>query len=114
MNGEEQVPMLPWWRGFRGEVKVTGKGKYEIIGSVKKTSDTTVEISELPVHKWTTPFKQELEGMITGEKLTKDKNKDDDKENEPETKKEKAKQKEPLIKVSPISLAKPYSAHRCS
>ncbi|RXW18452.1 hypothetical protein EST38_g7420 [Candolleomyces aberdarensis] len=98
MDGEEQVPILPWWRGFRGEIKLTGKGKYEIVGTVKKTSDTTVEISELPVHKWTQSFKAELESMITGDKPTKEKNKDDDKENEPETKKEKAKVKEPLIK----------------
>jgi DNA topoisomerase-2 len=91
---------LPWWRGFRGEVKLTGKGKYEIIGAVKKTSDTTVEISELPIHKWTQSFKAELEAMIIGEKVAKDKNKDDDKENEPETKKDKAKSKDPLIKVS--------------
>ncbi|KAJ2913034.1 hypothetical protein MD484_g7391, partial [Candolleomyces efflorescens] len=98
MEGEEQVPILPWWRGFRGEVKLTGKGKYEILGAVKKTSENTVEISELPIHKWTQSFKAELEAMIIGEKVTKDKNKDEDKENEPETKKDKAKSNNPLIK----------------
>lgn len=80
MKGEDQVPLLPWWRGFRGEVKVTGKGKYEICGVAKRTGDTTVEISELPVHKWTQSFKGELEAMITGEKVKE--KKDDDKENE--------------------------------
>lgn len=98
MNGEEMVPMVPWWRGFKGEIKLIGKGKYEICGVAKRTSDTTIEITELPIHKWTQTFKTELEAMITGEKIAKDK-KDEDKENEKEDKKkDKAKPKDGLIK----------------
>lgn len=58
---------MPWWRGFRGEIKRTGDNKFEITGVARKVNDTTVEITELPIHKWTQTFKTELEAMC-GEK----------------------------------------------
>jgi DNA topoisomerase-2 len=67
MDGKEQVPMLPWWRGFRGAIKKVAEHKYDVTGIVKKINDTTVEIVELPIHKWTQSYKAELEAMI-GEK----------------------------------------------
>ncbi|KAF9535792.1 DNA topoisomerase [Crepidotus variabilis] len=68
MNGEEMVPMSPWWRGFKGEIKQVGKNKYDVFGIVRKLDDTTVEITELPIHKWTQNYKAELEAMILGDK----------------------------------------------
>ena len=67
MAGEEMVPMLPWWRGFKGSIRKTGEHKYDVTGIVNKIDDTTVEITELPIHKWTQNYKQELESMM-GEK----------------------------------------------
>ncbi|OCH88973.1 type II DNA topoisomerase [Obba rivulosa] len=67
MAGEEQVPMLPWWRGFRGTIKKVAEHKYDVLGVVNKLDDTTVEITELPIHKWTQNYKAELEAMC-GEK----------------------------------------------
>ncbi|KAH9992512.1 DNA topoisomerase [Russula compacta] len=67
MAGEEQEPMLPWWRGFKGTIKKTGDHKYDVTGIASKINDTTVEITELPIHKWTQTYKAELEAMI-GEK----------------------------------------------
>ncbi|KAF8523124.1 DNA topoisomerase II [Hysterangium stoloniferum] len=67
MAGEEQVPMLPWWRGFAGEVKKIADHKYEAYGKAEQINATTIEISELPVHKWTIDFKAELEALC-GEK----------------------------------------------
>ncbi|KIY45300.1 type II DNA topoisomerase [Fistulina hepatica ATCC 64428] len=68
MNNEEQIPMFPWWRGFKGEIKETGKGKYDVTGVVSKLDDTTVEITELPIHMWTQNFKAALESLMTPEK----------------------------------------------
>ncbi|KAG7450762.1 type II DNA topoisomerase [Guyanagaster necrorhizus] len=68
MNDEEMVPMHPWWHRFTGEVKSTGKNKYEIIGAARKVDDTTVEVTELPIHKWTANFKKDLEAMMAGDK----------------------------------------------
>ncbi|KAJ7771941.1 DNA topoisomerase II [Mycena maculata] len=66
MADEEMVPMHPWWRGFLGEIKPTAKNKYDVIGVVKKINATTVEITELPIHKWTSTYKVELESMVAG------------------------------------------------
>jgi hypothetical protein len=67
MAGEEQEPMLPWWRGFKGTIKKTGEHKYDVTGIASKLNDSTIEITELPIHRWTQTYKAELEAMI-GEK----------------------------------------------
>jgi DNA topoisomerase-2 len=59
---------MPWWRGFNGSIKKVTDGKYDVAGIVRKIDDTTVEVTELPIHKWTSTFKGELELMIAGEK----------------------------------------------
>ncbi|KAG6814411.1 hypothetical protein H0H92_007414 [Tricholoma furcatifolium] len=64
MEGEEMVPMSPWWRGFKGEIKLVAKQRYEVSGIVKKLDEGTVEITELPIHSWTEKFKEGLELMI--------------------------------------------------
>ena len=68
MNDEELVPMHPWWRGFKGEVKELSKGKYEVCGIARKVDDSTVEVTKLPIHMWMRKFKEQLEGMIVSEK----------------------------------------------
>jgi len=65
MAGEEQEPMLPWWRGFKGTIKKTGEHKYDVTGIASKLNDTTIEVTELPIHKWTQTYKAELEAMIS-------------------------------------------------
>jgi len=67
MAGEELESMLPWWRGFKGNIKKTAEHKYDVTGIARKINDTTIEITELPIHKWTQNYKAELEAMI-GEK----------------------------------------------
>jgi DNA topoisomerase II len=67
MAGQEQVPMHPWWRGFKGTIEKKGENKYDVTGVATKISDTVVSITELPIHKWTQSFKAELEAMC-GEK----------------------------------------------
>jgi DNA topoisomerase-2 len=68
MAGEELVPMIPWWRGFKGKIKAVAKHKYDVAGVVQKLNDTTVEITELPIHVWTERYKTDLETMMGGEK----------------------------------------------
>ena len=62
------MPMLPWWRGFKGEIKQVSKQKYDVYGIIRKLDDTTVEIVELPIHRWTQNYKADLETMMIGEK----------------------------------------------
>ncbi|GLB36598.1 putative control of topological states of DNA by transient breakage and subsequent rejoining of DNA strands [Lyophyllum shimeji] len=68
MDGEEMLPMTPWWRGFKGEIKLVARQKYEITGCVRKLNDTSVEITELPIHTWTEKYKEFLDSLIAGEK----------------------------------------------
>jgi hypothetical protein len=87
MKGEPMVPMTPWYRGFKGKIeKVDNKGKYLCSGSAKVVDSKTVEITELPIKKWTDDYKKQLEDWIVGS----------DKE---KTDKEKAKVSETFVKV---------------
>ena len=69
ISGELAEPMVPWFRGFTGDV-VAKVGKdsanYTVSGRIEQIDATTVVISELPVGKWTTDYKQMLEGMVIG------------------------------------------------
>lgn len=94
MKGEEQVPMTPWYRGFKGTIeKVEGKGKFICTGTARKVNSTTIEIIELPIRKWTDDYKKQLEDWVIGADREKDKEKE-------KGDKEKSKAKEQFIKVS--------------
>jgi DNA topoisomerase II len=68
MDGEEMLPMQPWFRGFKGEVTAMGPDRYKFSGIVKQTGDLEVEISELPIRTWTQDFKDKLEEVIKADK----------------------------------------------
>lgn len=78
MKGEEMVPMTPWYRGFKGTIeKVDNKGKFVCTGIARKIDSKTIEISELPIRKWTDDYKKQLEDWVIGaEKVDKDKDKE--------------------------------------
>ncbi|MEW5304966.1 MAG: hypothetical protein WDW36_007539 [Sanguina aurantia] len=91
MAGEEQVPMHPWYRGFKGSIEEadskTGRGPTAAAASSHRipkllpcsfhasglalvepqVSDLKVEITELPVRKWTQDYKEYLEGLVKPE-----------------------------------------------
>ena len=69
MGGEEWKPMQPWFRGFKGEVKVTGPDRYSFSGLIAQTGNHEVEITELPIRTWTQDFKDKLEEIIKAEKI---------------------------------------------
>eukprot|EP00971_Amphidinium_carterae_P157260 3117599-Amphidinium_carterae.1 len=53
--------MCPWYRGFMGSILPSlEKDSYEFTGNIEKRSATTLEITELPVRKWTQDFKELL------------------------------------------------------
>lgn len=67
-NGSE-IELHPWFRGFTGEVRAkTGRDShnYVVSGKIEQIDDSTVVVSELPVGKSTTDYKQFLEGMLIG------------------------------------------------
>ena len=82
MRGEEPEKMSPWFRGFRvrvhhmvtcvllikykGPIERVEQDKYKVSGIIEKISDNTIEITELPIRKWTQDFKEMLEEYTTG------------------------------------------------
>lgn len=68
---EEPVPMRPWYRGFGGSIEeVPGKtaGKsFLVSGVVRQLDDTTLEITELPIRRWTQDYKEFLEDLLKPE-----------------------------------------------
>jgi len=55
---------------------VDNKGKFLCSGTARKIDSKTIEITELPVRKWTDDYKKQLEDWIVGaekEKTDKDK-----------------------------------------
>lgn len=69
MDGEPLKPMTPWFRDFRGTVTQMGPDRYKFSGIIKKTSDTELEITELPVRVWTQDFKDRIVEIIKAEKV---------------------------------------------
>ena len=55
--------MKPWYKGFQGEIEeIPGKG-FSHSGLYDVLDDTTLEITELPIQKWTRDFKNYLEEL---------------------------------------------------
>jgi DNA topoisomerase-2 len=67
LHGEEMVEMHPWYRGYKGEIKQNDKGGYDVTGTATKIDDTTVEITELAIRKWTQTYKEWLQELFQEE-----------------------------------------------
>ena len=50
--------MKPWFKGFKGSIIKTGDKTYLCKGSYKVIDSTTIEITELPVGRWTEDYKE--------------------------------------------------------
>lgn len=64
-------PMRPWYKGFTGTISEIWKkdsfsGSYTVTGKATQIDDCTVEVTELPIRKWTQDYKEFLEECMTG------------------------------------------------
>ncbi|TWW81453.1 DNA topoisomerase 2-alpha isoform X1 [Takifugu flavidus] len=67
LNGDEPLPMLPSYKGFKGTIEHVMNNQYMNSGEVAIIDSTTIEISELPVKSWTQTYKENvLEPMLNG------------------------------------------------
>merc|ERR1719454_2397484 len=57
-------PMKPWYRGFKGSITHNGRGSYLSCG--KYADADNLEITELPIRKWTQDYKEFLQTMLPG------------------------------------------------
>ncbi|CAO3644648.1 unnamed protein product [Mucor fragilis] len=60
MNGEEIVPMRPWFRGFKGEIVAEGS-KFVTKGIADVDAEGHIKITELPLRTWTDTYKDFLD-----------------------------------------------------
>ena len=61
---KEVKDMDPWFRGFNGSIIKTGDKTYVCKGLYKVLNSTTIEITELPIGRWTEDYKEILNKMI--------------------------------------------------
>jgi len=71
LNGQEQVPMTPWYHGFKGTIteESPGTGKYTTRGTYNTLSQDTIEITELPIGTWTNDYKEFIDGMLVNNEI---------------------------------------------
>ncbi|ORZ11150.1 DNA topoisomerase [Absidia repens] len=60
INGEELIPMSPWYRGFKGEIIRADSSKFVVNGIAEVDEKGHIKVSELPVRYWTENFKKHL------------------------------------------------------
>ena len=63
IDGKEPVEMVPWYKGFTGDIVKAGSDRFACEGTVHKVDAVTFRISELPVGTWTTDYKVFLESL---------------------------------------------------
>ena len=62
---------MPRYKNFRGSIMQLIDNKYVVNGEIAVVDNGTLEITELPVKKWTQDYKEDvLEPMLTSTKKT--------------------------------------------
>ncbi|KAK1370431.1 DNA topoisomerase 2 [Heracleum sosnowskyi] len=76
LNGEPLQPIDPWYKGFKGTIEKTATKEagatYTVSGLIEEIDDNTLEITELPIRRWTQDYKEFLESIMTGNYKIKD------------------------------------------
>lgn len=74
MKDKDQDPMLPYYRGFTGDIEKEGKSSYFVYGKYSRIDDKTIKITELPIGVWSYSYQEHIESLIIDTKV-KSKNK---------------------------------------
>ena len=61
VKGQSLAGMIPWYRGYTGQIVQTDTHQFVTTGRFKVTAPDLLEIFELPLHKWTGEYKLFLE-----------------------------------------------------
>ena len=77
-GNSELVPMIPWYRGFKGTIVQESEHRYISSGIYSRINPTTIEITELPIKKSTQSYKEFLETLIETNEIIDYKNNSDD------------------------------------
>ncbi|OAF68460.1 hypothetical protein A3Q56_03822 [Intoshia linei] len=60
LKDEEMKPMMPYYRGYRGEILEFDSSKYITCGELAVLDNNSIEISELPIKVWTQTYKENV------------------------------------------------------
>ena len=74
----ELKQMKPWYRGFKGTIEQESEHKYISTGVYSRINSTTIEITELPIGKWTQCYKEFLDVLTDTNEIIDYKNNCDD------------------------------------
>lgn len=74
----ELSPMVPWYKDFKGTITPEGEHKFITTGLWNRISQTSIEITELPIGKWTQTYKEFLEELVNLNEIIDYKNNCDD------------------------------------
>jgi DNA topoisomerase-2 len=66
LQNKEMKNMKPWYKNFKGTIEATSdeEDHYITKGVYKITNPSTIEITELPIGKWTQDYKEFLETLL--------------------------------------------------
>jgi len=64
LSNKEFKTMNPWFRSFKGSIIKTGDKTYMSKGSYNVIDNKTIEITELPIGRWTEDYKEILNKMV--------------------------------------------------
>ena len=62
------IEMVPYYRGFNGQIKLDKNGKSYITKGTYAVTDSKIIITELPVGMWTDKYKEFLETLVIDSK----------------------------------------------
>jgi len=68
MRNEPYQPMHPWYKGYTGSI-VAAEGKHFATGVYNLLDDDELEITELPIGKWTRDYKNFLEELAQKDEI---------------------------------------------
>ena len=61
------TPKVPKYKNFHGTIAHVAPNRYNVYGNIAKLSATELEITELPVRRWTQDYKEQvLELLLHG------------------------------------------------
>jgi DNA topoisomerase II len=63
IDGIDNLPIKPWYRGFKGRIESTSKGSYISRGVYELVNSGSVRITELPINTWTEDYIETLDKL---------------------------------------------------